>query len=270
MASIAEHHYDASCLDDFMTCPRLFFYKHLLRLDAKEEPIARFFGLVFHEALAAYYRGFSTEESTKFLDQIPEETPNPLLTRKRAKVLFADYLAYWGREQWLVDRVEEKFVIPMDNETFYTGIMDLVVRKDTATLVVDHKTTSRMGSLFFGSFRPSIQMDGYFFACRELLGSCDGIIVNGINTSGNPKERFGRDENPRSQRELDSFLATYNYFVAAIEQCISDNFWPMSTCKQHCGAWGGCIYKNLCLYGYSKEQINGSYSVRDQYERIEV
>lgn len=69
----------------------------------------------------------------------------------------------------------------------FTGRIDLPVSLDSRIFIMDHKTTSILGSSFFDRMMMATQMRGYCWAFRELTGQMPaGYIVNALRTKEPP------------------------------------------------------------------------------------
>lgn len=64
---------------------------------------------------------------------------------------------------------------------FWTGKIDLVLRRDSQIFVMDHKTTSVLGESFWKQFDLSMPQQGYCWATSKILGEqITGTIINAI------------------------------------------------------------------------------------------
>jgi hypothetical protein len=285
VANLKERTYDASCMSDYLHCPKLFYWRWVRGLVPKEEPAPLLFGKVFHDALFAWYKTGDKGLALKQFEQIPAiGIGDDRRTREHGIVILEEYLGRWGTENWKVLTLEKEFKIEMSNQCktchgtgiitqnikplplmtikcpkcidgmalsgkSYAGRLDEVVEWNGQIYVVDHKTTSQLGSYFFKGFRPNVQMDGYAFACRKLWGQCSGVVINGVSIAAKPKERFGRDVSTRTPEEIDRFAEQFELWTNEIENSINSKVWPLHYTA--CHNYGDCRYLELCLYGES-------------------
>jgi len=240
--------YDASCISDYLHCPKLFYWRWVRGLVPKEEPAPLFFGRVMHEALKVWYETGDKGLALKEFDAIPAiGIGDDRRTKEHGIVIFEEYLSRWGQESWEVLQLEKEFQLDMLNGKKYAGRLDEVVKWNGQIYVVDHKTTSQLGAYFFKGFRPSVQMDGYSYACRKIWGQCSGVVINGISIAAKPKERFGRDVSVRTPDELDRFAVQFDLWTDMIEMSLSSKVFPMFYTA--CNNYGSCRYWDLCVYG---------------------
>ena len=262
-ANIEKRTYDASCLSDYLNCPKYFYYRWLRKLVPVVEPAPLLFGRVFHEALSLHYQHKEMEECVAAFDKLPARMEDDRRSKERGKAIFKEYVERWGKdeEQYETMYVEIDFALDMPEGRVYVGRLDRVV-KDVGggqIYVKDHKTTSQLGLNFFRGFRPNVQKDGYCFACNALCGGCSGMIVNGISIAANPKERFGRAMSTITPAELERFPVQFTLWAKRLEADILLGEFPMF--YTHCHQFGQCIYLDLCLYGEDKGTVEREFKI---------
>jgi len=253
LAHIDKREYDASCISDYLSCPKLFYYRWIRELLPIEEAPPLVFGRVIHTALLSWYTTHNLELALKCLEEIPKDIGDDRRTKEHASVILTEYTKRYTSEPYTIKQSEVEFAIDMSNGRTYSGRIDQIVEWNGQMYVKDHKTTSQLGLSFYRSFRPSVQMDGYCYACRELCGSCSGVIINGISVAANPKERFGRDISSRTAQELDRFKEQFGKWCEQIEiSVLKKDFFSNYT---SCSHWGQCNYLELCIYGEDERTL---------------
>lgn len=124
---------------------------------------------------------------------------------------------------------------------------------------VEHKTTSQMGANFFGTFALNIQIDIYSWAIHKLLGKCGGSVINALQLL-KTKCVCARDISSRSIEQINRMDTYLPIVVDDLEtrlHILPDNTIEMDETKKAmymqrgnaCSEYGGCAYKNMCLYG---------------------
>lgn len=88
--------------------------------------------------------------------------------------------------------VELPFAIPLythkEITVVYTGKIDLPILTSDGIFILDHKTTSMMGSQFFDEMKMSAQQKGYVWAFEQLTGQkVRGYYINAIRTKEVPQ-----------------------------------------------------------------------------------
>lgn len=257
IAKIQERVYDASCISDYLCCPHLFYYQYVRGLVPTVEPPALLFGRVMHEALLVWYKTKDVVEAVRVFEQLPKDIGDDRRTKEHGEVILKEYVKRYKTEPYQVKQMEVEFCVDMGEGRMYAGRIDQIVEWNNNIFVKDHKTTSSLGLSFYRSFRPSVQIDGYVYACRELCGQCSGAIINGISIAHNPKERFGRDVSSRTPQEVDRFREMFHHWCGGIETAILRKEFPMY--YTHCNHWGQCVYWELCVYGEDERTIAQRY-----------
>jgi hypothetical protein len=233
-----------------------------------------------HQALNSWYQYHDVAAAAKEFAPLPPstQTGGSLHTRERAQGIFELYVDHESKSyspmQVLHQEVEFKLDMPMDR--VFSGRMDMIVEWEGGIYVLDHKTTSKGATAyFFSQFRPNLQMDGYCYACRELMGTCLGVIINAISLAAKPQERFGRRVSTRTVRELDSFPGIFTEWAEKLEQdieALSDpeaTRFPFAPNTTRCSDWGGCFAKDVCIYGEDASTIERVFGSQDENEGVE-
>ena len=239
--------YDSTCLTDFLLCHKRFYWRFVKGYQPKIESSALVFGSAIHEGLKEWYNGNGKEGAIssyqKGVASLKEDTKR---TRARGEEILQRYFKQYQREPFKVKEVEVGFEVVMPGGSVLRGRMDMIVEWDNMTYVVDHKTTSQMGSFFFQQFDRHFQIDSYIYACRELKGKCNGAIINGILVA-KTKIDFARDIKTRTEEQINEHAINYLQVVADLERCVlTRTFYGNKTA---CGHFGSCPYIDLCQLG---------------------
>ena len=242
--------FNSSSISDYMGCPRLFYWNYIRGIVPKEKKPALEFGRVFHEVLLEWYEKNSREEAEKKFEQLPSMVTDTHLTKDWGISVFKEYVERYNSEAGKTLHLEVVFRVEIGSR-IYSGTMDRIEDWTQQIYVDDHKTTKSLGLSFFESHRPSPQIDGYCFACRELVGKCSGAIINGISTAKNPKDRFQRFISPRTDEEMDMWKEIFTDTTDDMMRDVERKHFPMRTC--HCNRWGKCKFWELCVY-YQKDE----------------
>jgi hypothetical protein len=245
--SIEEGIYSSSSLSTHMGCPRKFYWRYVRQVEKRgEERTAASFGKVFHDVLKVWYKSGVVEEAVKGFQQLPQTMDDDHRTREFGEAVMKEYVRRYSKEVGETLHLEVRGNLEIGSR-MYVFVIDRIERWNQAVYVDDHKTTKYLGTSFFGQFRPNPQMDGYAWATRELVGECNGVVINGISVARNPKERFQRFISPRSKEEMDKFPTQFTEEVEDIERNYARGVWPQRTtwCHQY---FVDCEYCPLCIY----------------------
>ena len=256
--------YDASCLVDFLHCPKLFEYRWVRRLYPIELAAPLLFGQLFHESLLIWYKEHDIEKAVRVLDKLPTQIGDSRRTKERGEVYLRDYIKRYESEPYKIKEMEVEFHLDMGEGRTYRGRMDMIVEWNGQLYPKDHKTSASLGLSFFRMFRPNVQKNGYCYACRELCGQCSGMIINGISVADNPKERFQRDISNITGREIDEFPSQFGQWCVFIEACFKSQVWPKYYTQ--CNQYGQCNYWELCVYGEDEKTLKDKFEVRKEDE----
>jgi len=257
--------YSSSCISDVMGCPRMFYYNWVRNLEEKVEKPALTFGRVFHDVLKCWYKTGNAEEAIKLFQEIPSNIQDSHRTKEWGEAIFKQYITKYKTEPYKVLYLEKQFVVEI-GERLYAGTVDEIAEWNGQIYVVDHKTTRSLGLSFFDGFRPSPQIDGYCFSCREICGKCHGAIINGISVAKNPKDRFQRYPSSRTDKELDRWRDTFTQWTDIIEACLQTEVWPMNT--SYCSRWGKCRFWELCVYGDDPKLVEAKFKIREEEKNV--
>lgn len=187
----------------FKNCPRSYFFRYVLGLDSKQEPIYFTWGSAYHkyrEMLEVYYKEAGKPKDTTTLDAIsaralsdalalwgktkdPAPTENFFwLTQKR--LIDACILSHsaWKQEkargQIEVLETEQPFNVTLPNGISISGRFDQVIRWNGRIWGRDFKTTTKAPMYFKRGLWPNDQFTRYTYAQRLLTGQrVDGQLV---------------------------------------------------------------------------------------------
>jgi len=135
----------------------------------------------------------------------------------------------------------------------YGGIFDTLVEFSGVVYVLEHKTTSRMGSYYFDQFKPNNQVAGYCWAAGKLSGKrVGGAIINAIGIYRVGATRFDRQITTRSDSDIERWLTNLRATCQMIRDCERRGYWPQFT--QSCTMYGKCEYHDVHVLSTDIEQ----------------
>ncbi len=276
-------------LESIQSCMRMTQFKSLnRRISAGEKPALNF-GSCIHLCLEHRHRKYGTtcpgpdfgNEIAAIVTKFFEEHPVPADDWRSANwmiELFKMYMQRYETEEFTLltsDKgetlVELPFTIPLyihksilgEIPVIYTGRIDLPIFLDNGIYVMDHKSTSMLGSWFFDRMKRSAQQKGYCFAMRELLGKpIAGFIVNGIRTKEPPlyvktgqkqgkytpqtwwEESFARERYYTSPSMIDEWKNNTIELMERFFYHYQRGYMPEETTA--CTLFGRCQYYDVC------------------------
>ncbi len=200
--------YDNTRLSDFKSCPRKYFFRHVMGWASSKKSAALAFGGAWGAAMdamwSAIHNGYDRDATLAVSEAAwvqswidagmpdPEEFDAMLVeefkprTPMTAREMLMEYYAKRVSQirAWELVEIEKPFGVPLrtnDPDLFYVGRMDKVVRAENKRLRgIEHKTTtaSKADSFSKGhpgirpayieSFSPNAQIDGYLYALHML------------------------------------------------------------------------------------------------------
>jgi hypothetical protein len=243
--------YDNTMLSDFKRCPRYFYYRHELGWKPKGAEPALAFGSAWHAAMEVVWEGFrlrnlspkdmAGEAHNAFINYwVNEGMPHPSeidyqleqeLSPRTPGRAFEMLLAYIEQRSRVIKEmeivsIEKPFAVPLDpndENLYYIGLIDKIVKRHGKILGIEHKTSSaykkdgpfRGG--FVDSFSPNAQVDGYLYALHLLFpGKVGGIWVDATLVH-KQEEGFLFIPVERRLEHLDSWLWEVRWWISQVE-----------------------------------------------------
>lgn len=127
----------------------------------------------------------------------------------------------------------------------YGGILDTVTSFGPVLYVLEHKTTSQLGPLYFRQYETSNQITGYCWAIKQLSGKrVGGANVNAICVTRGGKIDFKRETTNRSDADFELWRKMIQAECNAITRHRITGVWPYRT-EQCLGKYGLCAYHSV-------------------------
>jgi len=192
--------FDPSKVETWLTCPRQYFYKHILGWKNTAPNNHLIFGEAMHKALEhmllnktseGYPNSVITEAFQKFLDsyrqELPEETDELYTPKTPANMLGAlsEYAGRWGRDdaplEVLYTEVAGSIPISPSRSIFYR--VDAIVYDPTKDIVfsLEHKSGSRINRQWQDKWALHNQPFSYTHVLYSIF---DPKIVKGVKING--------------------------------------------------------------------------------------
>lgn len=283
---------DNSFIEGLTTCPRALAYSRIQKRIRSGSKPALNFGSAIHLALEYRYKNYAhcipdptlLDEQVSLLTKYFAENPpeeNDYRTLNWAIEVIKRYNQRYEIEQFqlLTDKdenilVELSFAIPLYTHVtaqgrkipvIYTGRIDLPVKMNDAVVIIDHKTTSMLGSQFSTGMALSAQQRGYCWAFNQLTGlPVSGYTVNAIRVKEPPmylidptskrrgsstieqwwNESFVRENYTIRAGDLDEWKNNVIHLVEELFHHLETNYMPMKTAW--CNKFGQCQYFDVC------------------------
>jgi hypothetical protein len=196
--------------DTFRTCPRLYYFQHVLYLERVRQEGARRYGDIFHKGLEAWWpemgwgdnpppwidRDGALRSALKSIDASATHIETDPYDVARAKAMMTAYHVMWQDLDFdlLVDSsgakaVETWFEVPLRDPDgtivprwFVNGKKDALARFSGVPRVVEHKTTGKeidAGSDYFNELTTNLQVSCYIDTASQYLNEpVDGALYD--------------------------------------------------------------------------------------------
>lgn len=123
----------------------------------------------------------------------------------------------------------------------YGGIFDGLVLASGHVYILEHKSTSQLGSYYFDQFKPNNQVSGYIWAASLMSNMrVAGAIINAIGVYKASATKFERQVTARNDFEISEWRMNVYYECINIKQNELQGFWPMRT--PSCSMYAGCEF----------------------------
>lgn len=135
----------------------------------------------------------------------------------------------------------------------YGGIFDGLVEFSGSVYILEHKTTSMMGSYYFNQFKPNNQVSGYVWAAGLMSGQrVGGAIINAIGIYKASATKFEREITTRSPDAVAEWLNNLHWKCEMIQEAQRTGRWPMFT--QSCTQYGLCEFHSVHVLNTQNER----------------
>ena len=134
----------------------------------------------------------------------------------------------------------------------YGGIFDGLVDFNGQIWVLEHKTTSQLGSYYFNQFKPNNQVTGYIWAAEKLSGrKVQGAIINAIGVYKTGATKFERGMTARHAQDIIEWAENVRRVCNQIKRAEKEGF-SMSTGA--CTLYGMCEYHSVHVLSHPLER----------------
>jgi hypothetical protein len=251
----------------FQTCPAKYDLRIRQHWSSRKKSAALGFGGALHEGLAAWYRTKDRAKAiTAIHDSWPQNVPiDDWRTKEKCISVFMAYVKEYPEETFQVvgapdnPMVECTFTLDTglcldDGEAIeYGGIFDGLVEYSGSVYVLEHKSTSQLGSYYFDQFKPNNQVTGYVWAAGLLSGKrVGGAIINALGIYKSSPTKLERQITTRSDASIMEWLTNLKNSCEMIKERERTGYWPMYTGS--CTMYGKCEYHDVHLLATENER----------------
>ncbi len=270
--------YDASKVNEYMMCPRRFFYRYVLGWTSESRSHDLDFGSAWHIAmehllLNGYGKDQILEAYAKFRNfyeaywPIEDQAALELAPKTSSHALLAltSYVEkYLPHDYFKVLYTEVSGSINVLNNRIMHFRIDAIIEDDTGVATMEHKTTKTLERTFVDKWELDTQPNLYSHVLHCLFPDkhVKGVIINGAclhkqgPRSKKPPAEFLRVPVYRSSEMMNTWIQNNEMWLAEIERDYdtlsgeSDADSTMTAFKQNstsCTDFWGCRFHDFCI-----------------------
>lgn len=252
---------DSTALTTFQACPLRFRRRMRDGWRSRYQSNALGFGSAIHAGLAEWHRGNGLVAALQAVEQNwkDPESMDDYRTLSKCLEVMTEYSKRYPKEVFITKMIEVPFQLDLGVRCFdgepieYGGIFDGLVDHTGQVFILEHKSTSMLGSQYFNQFRPNNQVTGYVWAAQQLSGAnVAGALINAIGVYAKGATKFERQLTSRTQFEIDEWKQNVKHVCDEIRRAELNDTWEMRT--NSCVQYGRCEFLNICQLGQAKER----------------
>lgn len=280
---------DATMRADYCSCPRRFYYRHILGLTpVGGTNIHLTAGAAYAKGMEVFrklfYTGTAIDDATaQAVLAIIKEYGDPNFPEDEAKQwynvidAFLSYLQNWPPATDHVKpliingkpAVEFSFNLPIldfknpdsGDPQLYCGRFDMIGEMNKAIFGVDDKTTKALGAYWSSQWELRSQFTGYTWGAREFGHNLAGFIIRGtaiLKTKITHAEAIVY----RPEWMINRWLERLHIATASMVLSYQFGEWPhFGEENGTCSSYGGCPFIPLCSSPTPEKWIEGNYIV---------
>lgn len=234
--------YDMSSISSLITCPRMFYYRHILGLvPAHIEPsIALQFGLAVHlsletwqahgkddkKALETFANSFAAYEEQPQIGKSGKEL-SATYTVLYGLSLLGEYFCKYRSDTRQIIQLETPLAEQISDQIYLAGRVDKIMRSSRGLVFADYKTTKYMTNFLVN---PNPQFMNYKFLCEKLTGeSVTGELdVLGVSKTKSLHELLRREPFDYTPYQMQMWKESVVRLIGQITSYKQENFWPQT------------------------------------------
>lgn len=264
-----QYAWDATSLEAFKRCPRLYFYEMIEGWRPKRESVDLRWGAEFHTAMHQYHLiradDIKHDEAVfhvvrelmyRVEDWDPDHKYKTRFTLIRSVIRYLDQYEHDPAKTVMQSNgkpaVELSFSFeldygPKDSTQPYIlcGHLDRLVDFQGEIFAEDYKSTkSTPGPYFWNQFEPNNQMSLYTLAGKIIFQTnIKGVLIDSIQLMVDDT-RCTRGTTYRTEDQLQEWLIDLNAWLIKAEEYAIAQYWPMNDTA--CDKYGGCKFRDIC------------------------
>lgn len=248
--------FDYTMMADFLTCRRLYDFRHNKGWKVNRPATALSFGAAIGKALDSWYTDKDIEKAVMIFkkDYVEDLSIDDKRTHKMGEWILKNYDTHYRDQPWELVHTEMTFKLPLPNGNSLMGRVDKVICWSGCLWGVDHKTTSQLGGQFFNFAEPNLQFPGYSWALIQTGYNVKGFIVDAILVAkgllpgpqkNNNLSSLARYDIYHKPQIISEWLESVQQIQADIKNCEQTDTWypNFNACVTK---FGDCQYRRVC------------------------
>jgi len=260
--------YDSSKIQEYLECPRSFFYRYIMGWDSDSFNNHTYFGECWHIGMEhLILNGYSTksvaEAARALTDHYRKKVPDIMDSSYAPKnpgnalVALTGYIVEYAGETFIPHYTEIAGTVPINDRNVLHFRMDSVLEDARGYFSREHKTGSQLSRMWLDQWALSFQCGTYnhVLYCLYDPAKVWGVEINGT-IFNKTKTQFQRVPSRRTLSAMQSWFWHANEYVSRIEHdlarlrssskddevlmCFAQN--PTS-----CTKYFGCPYHSFCM-----------------------
>jgi RecB family exonuclease len=236
-------------LKTWQTCQRKFYWQYVRRIEPLARNVALDFGSAWHKAMSEWHTKRDLDLAIAAFElAFADEPSDTKRTQATAKKMLTLYSQRYANEVFKIVADERRFELQLGAIT-WTGQIDKLIDWDGKPFVLDHKTTTSLGSHMLKGFKPNLQIAGYVMAANRLYDPRYHNVLIDIAwvgktepTSGERFIRYPEAVEAWEEAEFEHFLQAEGLKIQLATKF--DDYTPnWSACTQY----GECPFRTLCM-----------------------
>lgn len=263
---------DSSKIQEYMGCPRKYFYRYMLGWETQGRNIHLIFGEAWHRAIEVLMRKGYTGEAIKegmmkfeeyyrrYYEEYEDENNRPKNVEHALEALIEYCVQYQDIDKFEVLYTEVHGTIPLDDKRMIVGRIDSICKDERGYFSLEHKTGSYKTSTWAEQWTLKTQIGTYNHAmmCMFPPEEVYGVIINGVFFY-KTKTEFLRAPIRKLKSSMQIWLDNTLYYYKQIEKDMAlmleeENYemdsetmksFPMN--PESCTKWNRiCRYSDFC------------------------
>lgn len=270
------HIIDSSKLKAYMSCPRQYFFRHILGWETESPNVNLVFGEGWHKAMrqlliggrdnsnvALSYKALEEYYRSVFPDPMTDDTRSPKVPSV-ALLSLAEYCEYYKEDDYEVVETEVAGTVPINPANMQERMsfrIDAIVKGQCGYFVMEHKSGSRESEAWKNQWELSVQVGLYIHVlfCIYPQAEVWGAMVNGAIFRKSKGTAFVRVPVRRTPSSMVNWMIQtqtwYREVMKDTEAVLSESnhphqypvmsSFPMNT--ENCTKYKTCLYHDFCV-----------------------